>query len=427
MVAISIKSHHIKRKRKLLVVTLKEAACEIENTDDSYESESSIFCKSKESGFYDDPADEKNISEEEDLSDVNRCDSLLQNPEEGSRSRSFSQETDVDDDEVINDIICEVHHFDEIIKNPVEDFDTTSSEDEDEDTDDSDLDLLGENLTELLSNPADVDVDADDGDSADSNSALRESNYKFREENDLNQHEIQEKVERAVASNHSLVSIEVEETGDMMALTSPDTRPSTFHHQVDRETFNKKMETLAEVNKFKLAGWTGTESYGGLKKVRRGGLRYCFSEDMVQFKEVHKESVRKLFDSQAAEVERSPVQMSSLTPRNPPKPKLPHYIDFIQRGPKRFKPAVVDQLLKSLLSKPPGFKERKMRGRKTNFIDEDTEEEEEAEDGSDTETLTNTDAEKSPSRSSIDENVPAKSSSSVVLFDENLSMPTFDD
>ena len=296
----------------------------MENTDCSYDSESSISCKSKESGFYDD-AEEENISEEEDLrevlSDVHQCDSLLQ---------SVPQEPVDDDEDTINDIVCEVHRFDEILKNPVEDFDTSSSEDEDG----SDLDILGENLVELLSNPADVDEDADDvgEDSVDSNSALRESNYKFKEENDLTQDEIQERVERAVASNQSVVSIEVGETGDQFVLNSPDTRPSTFHHQVDKETFDKKMETLAEVNMFKLAGWKGRETYGGLKKIKRGGLGYCFSEDMGQFEEVHRESVRKLFDSQAAQVEANPVEMSSLTPRNPPKPKLPHYKDFIKRG-----------------------------------------------------------------------------------------------
>ena len=160
--------------------------------------------------------------------------------------------------------------------------------------------------------------------------ALRESNYKFKEENDLTQDEIQERVERAVTSTQSVVSFEVEETGEKFVLNPPDTRPSTFLHQVDKETFDKKMETLAEVNMFKLAGWTGKEAYGGLGRVRRGGLGYCFSEDMKQFQEVHKKSVRKLFDSQAAEVELRPVEMSSLTPRKPPKPKLPHYKDFTQ-------------------------------------------------------------------------------------------------
>ena len=160
--------------------------------------------------------------------------------------------------------------------------------------------------------------------------ALREPNYKFKQENDLTQDEIQERVERAVTSTQSVVSFEVEETGEKFVLNPPDTRPSTFLHQVDKETFDKKMETLGEVNMFKLAGWTGKEAYGGLGRVRRGGLGYCFSEDMKQFQEVHKKSVRKLFDSQAAEVELRPVEMSSLTPRKPPKPKLPHYKDFTQ-------------------------------------------------------------------------------------------------
>ena len=332
MVAISLKSHNLKRKRKLLVVTLKEASTE--STDYSYDSESSISCKSKESGFYDDAEDEENVpaesSEAGDLrddavSDVHQYDSLLQNPEK-------DPEADFTEDEDINDIICEIHQFDEIIKNPVEDFDTSSSEEEDEEPEGSDLDILGENLMEMISNPADEDADEVEGDSADSDSALRESNFKFKEENDLTQDEIQERVERAVASTQSVVSLEVEETGEKFVLNTPDTRPPAFLHQLDKETFDKKMETLAEVNMFKLAGWKGTEAFAGLKKVNRGGRGYCFSEEMTQFQEVHQESVRKLFDSQAAEVERRPVEISSLTPRKPPKPKLPHYKVFLQRG-----------------------------------------------------------------------------------------------
>ena len=334
MVAISLKNHNVKRKRKLLVVTLKEAANE--STDSSYDSESSVSCKSKESGFYDEAEaeNEENIFVEEDLrdarSDFDQYDSLLQNPEPVSKKHV---EADLTDDEDIKEIVCEIHQFDKIIKNPVEDFETSSSEEEDEDPDGCDLDILGENLIELLSSPGDVD-DADDveEDSADSDSALRESNYKFKEENDLTQHEIQERVERAVTSTQSVVSLEVEETGEKFVLNPPDTRPPTFLHQVDKETFDKKMETLAEVNMFKLAGWTGTEVYAGLKVVNRGGLGYCFSKDMAEFQEVHKESVKKLLDSQAAEVERRPVEMSSLTPRKPPKPKFRHYKDFIQQG-----------------------------------------------------------------------------------------------
>ena len=95
---------------------------------------------------------------------------------------------------------------------------------------------------------------------------------------------------------------------------------------------------------------------------------------------------------------------------------------FIFR-PKPFQPAVVDQLLKSLLSKPPSSKESKRRRRNTDFIDGESEEEEEAEDDPAAEMLA--DAQKSPARSSEDVEDPETWSSSVKSFNENFSMPTF--
>ena len=86
---------------------------------------------------------------------------------------------------------------------------------------------------------------------------------------------------------------------------------------------------------------------------------------------------------------------------------------------------MVDQLLKSLLSKSSssvGSKRRRRgRGRNTNFIDEETE------DDLAVEMLSDTDAKESPAEGSVDMEDSLTSSSSVISFDENFSMPTFDD
>ena len=81
---------------------------------------------------------------------------------------------------------------------------------------------------------------------------------------------------------------------------------------------------------------------------------------------------------------------------------------------------MVDQLLKSLLSKPSSSVGSKRR-RNTNFIDEETE------DDLAVEMLSDTDAKESPAGGSVDMEDSSTSSSSVISFDENFSMPTFDD
>ena len=85
---------------------------------------------------------------------------------------------------------------------------------------------------------------------------------------------------------------------------------------------------------------------------------------------------------------------------------------------------MVEKLLKSLLSKPPGSQESKKRKRNTDFIDGESEGSE-TEDDPAAEMLT--DAKKSLARSSEDVEKPETSSSSVISFNEDFSMPTFDE
>ena len=96
---------------------------------------------------------------------------------------------------------------------------------------------------------------------------------------------------------------------------------------------------------------------------------------------------------------------------------------------KEFKPAVVDQLLKSLLSKPPGSQGSKRRrtrtGRNNDFIDGDTEDEE-AEDDPAAEMFD--DVRNSQAKSSSEDvEDPGSPISSVISFDEIFSMPKFDE
>ena len=317
MVAISLKSYNKKRKRKLLELHLKESVDENSDCESSLSSSNN----STESGFYDDEANHapKSSDSLEDTSDVHndvpQFDSVLQSTFVGNESEEEEKEEDSEDEE-INEVVNDVHQFDSMLVNPVEELDS-SSEDE------ADLEDMAGELLQLLSDSSTAGEERDDREV----SALQESNFQFSDNPELEEETVLERVDRAVASTDSLVTVEVEETGDVFALNTPDLRAQTFLHKVDKPTFDRQLDTLAEINMYRLAGWQGNVTYERSKK--RGGLRACFTQDMQHFEEVHRRSVKRLHQTQAAAAESRPVQLSSLTARNPPKPKLTHYQDFI--------------------------------------------------------------------------------------------------
>ena len=317
MVAISLKSYNKKRKRKLLELHLKESVDENSDCESSLSSSNNSI----ESGFYDDEVNHapKSSDSLEDTSDVHndvpQFDSVLQSTFVGNESEEEEKEEDSEDEE-INEVVDDVHQFDSMLVNPVEELDS-SSEDE------ADLEDMAGELLQLLSDSSTAGEERDDREV----SALQESNFQFSDSPELEEEAVLERVDRAVASTDSLVTVEVEETGDVFALNTPDLRAQTFLHKVDKPTFDRQLDTLAEINMYRLAGWQGNVTYERSKK--RGGLRACFSQDMQHFEEVHRRSVKRLHQTQAAAAESRPVQLSSLTARNPPKPKLTHYQDFI--------------------------------------------------------------------------------------------------
>ena len=317
MVAISLKSYNKKRKRKLLELHLKESVDENSDCESSLSSSNNSI----ESGFYDDEANHapKSSDSLEDTSDVHndvpQFDSVLQSTSVGNESEEEEKEEDSEDEE-INEVVDDVHQFDSMLVNPVEELDS-SSEDE------ADLEDMAGELLQLLSDSSTAGEERDDREV----SALQESNFQFSDNPELEEEAVLERVDRAVASTDSLVTVEVEETGDVFALNTPDLRAQTFLHKVDKPTFDRQLDTLAEINMYRLAGWQGNVTYERSKK--RGGLRACFTQDMQHFEEVHRRSVKRLHQTQAAAAESRPVQLSSLTARNPPKPKLTHYQDFI--------------------------------------------------------------------------------------------------
>ena len=317
MVAISLKSYNKKRKRKLLELHLKESVDENSDCESSLSSSNNSI----ESGFYDDEVNHapKSSDSLEDTSDVHndvpQFDSVLQSTFVGNESEEEEKEEDSEDEE-INEVVDDVHQFDSMLVNPVEELDS-SSEDE------ADLEDMAGELLQLLSDSSTAGEERDDREV----SALQESNFQFSDSPELEEETVLERVDRAVASTDSLVTVEVEETGDVFALNTPDLRAQTFLHKVDKPTFDRQLDTLAEINMYRLAGWQGNVTYERSKK--RGGLRACFSQDMQHFEEVHRRSVKRLHQTQAAAAESRPVQLSSLTARNPPKPKLTHYQDFI--------------------------------------------------------------------------------------------------
>ena len=317
MVAISLKSYNKKRKRKLLELHLKESVDENSDCESSLSSSNNSI----ESGFYDDEVNHapKSSDSLEDTSnlhnDVPQFDSVLQSTYVGNESEEEEKEEDSEDEE-INEVVDDVHQFDSMLVNPVEELDS-SSEDE------ADLEDMAGELLQLLSDSSTAGEERDDREV----SVLQESNFQFSDNPELEEEAVLERVDRAVASTDSLVTVEVEETGDEFALNTPDLRAQTFLHKVDKPTFDRQLDTLAEINMYRLAGWQGNVTYERSKK--RGGLRACFTQDMQHFEEVHRRSVKRLHQTQAAAAESRPVQLSSLTARNPPKPKLTHYQDFI--------------------------------------------------------------------------------------------------
>jgi len=424
MVAISQKSYNVRRRGKLLELTLIEAL------DENSDSESCLSSKSIESGFYEDLVNEEsenvNTNEASDtsavsVSDVHQYDSLLlsqlidsetdEDEEAESRKPFLFKDRNINvNDESINHIVCDVHQYDSLLENPVEDLDSSSEEDENYVCE---LDTLGMGgqIMELLSNsiPAVRDEDEGEEESSVSNSALQESNFMFKDREHLDDVAINERVGRAILSSDSAMTIEIGETGDSFALTSPDRRPQTFLHKVDRVTFNKRLDTLAEVNKLRLSGWQGNVAY---VRSKRGGLRDCFSKEMTQFEEVHKKSVKKLFQSQIEEVEHKSADIPSLPVRNPLRPKLTHYQDFIQLRPSMFDPAVVDQLLLTTLS--PVCSQRRE-------IIQSIDEENDSLDDIDTPRERESNKEYLHGGSDIENRMTTRSS-----FEDNLSMPLFD-
>ena len=316
MVAISLKSYNKKRKRKLLELHLKESVDENSDCESSLSSSNNSI----ESGFYDDevnhaPKSSDSLEDTSDVHNVPQFDSVLQSTFVGNESEEEEKEEDSEDEE-INEVVDDVHQFDSMLVNPVEELDS-SSEDE------ADLEDMAGELLQLLSDSSTAGEERDDREV----SALQESNFQFSDNPELEEETVLERVDRAVASTDSLVTVEVEETGDVFALNTPDLRAQTFLHKVDKPTFDRQLDTLAEINMYRLAGWQGNVTYERSKK--RGGLRACFTQDMQHFEEVHRRSVKRLHQTQAAAAESRPVQLSSLTARNPPKPKLTHYQDFI--------------------------------------------------------------------------------------------------
>ena len=322
MVAISKRLNYKGKRRREVLELILRPECE-ENSDSNSSSLSSSSRDSAESGFYDEAENLFKSSQlvEEESRDLDQFDSLLQ-----SLNESIEQPEDESDDVI--QVVDDVHRFDSLLNNPVEDLENSresepSSDESEPNSDESELDAIGGELLELLTDSNTEPVVEDDSE----DETLQESNFQFSEGGDLDEADLEERVERAVDCSESLVTAEVKETGEMFALTTPDTRAQTFLHKVDRSTFQERLDTVGEVNLFRLAGWEGKVTYEQSK--RRGGLRDCFSQEMKHFQEVHRESVKRLVSRQASAAEGEPVEVSSLTARVPAKPKLIHYKDFI--------------------------------------------------------------------------------------------------
>ena len=141
-----------------------------------------------------------------------------------------------------------------------------------------------------------------------------------------------ENVEKRVQETHkNLIYYENTENGDKFVLNISDqsrtSEPIKFLHSVDKTTFEDKLDTIAEINLFQLAGFSNAEPFS-LQKLKRGGLRQCFKTEIENFKQVHPTSVNELFKNQKEAVRDKSIILPDKTSKNP-RPRFKHYKDFI--------------------------------------------------------------------------------------------------
>merc|ERR1719474_143882 len=250
-----------------------------------------------------------------------------------------NEESDNSLDGVIS-ILHDVKLFDKFLNDPVSDLEVSFISEEGNKNDNVDDDILGDNLSELISNAGDADADGD----LDTCGDLFDKNYKLSDSEIEGEIDIEKKIDNAKNFRNKGSFFMNPVLSESVLVTPEDERNSNFVHLLDKTTFNNNLETVAEINLFQLAG--GGSSSCPFKKVKRGGLRHFFSNEMRKFCQLHEKPVGKRLSKQRKEFLDNPVTLGDLTPRIAPRPNLHYYKDFINVRPNKFDDKIVQELLK---------------------------------------------------------------------------------
>merc|ERR1719474_995193 len=250
-----------------------------------------------------------------------------------------NEESDNSLDGVIS-ILYDVKLFDKFLDDPVSELEVSFISEEGNKNDNVDDDILGDNLSELISNAGDADADGD----LDTCGDLFDKNYKLSDSEIEGEIDIEKKIDNAKNFRNKGSFFMNPVLSESVLVTPEDERNSNFVHLLDKTTFNNNLETVAEINLFQLAG--GGSSSCPFKKVKRGGLRHFFSNEMRKFCHLHEKPVGKRLSKQRKEFLDNPVTLGDLTPRKAPRPNLHYYKDFINVRPNKFDDKIVQELLK---------------------------------------------------------------------------------
>jgi len=309
------------------------------------------------------------------------------------------------DDESVSEILKDVRSFDHLLNEHLEAFETSESENED-------LEVFGSELQHLLSDVSTEDVEdeqelsnkcvkaqegcedvdifgnelqrllSDDSTLVDNN--VEESTVRWKKARDPEVFEklIESKVEMVKQPPSNVVALINLETGESSSVKLENQVAVDFHHDVDKDTFDKRLDTREEETKLKKkTAVSGEDIRAPYRGSKRGTLGVCYKFEMCEFEEV--------LGSEAGTVQPDPIDQlscstdsdetmasgSGVTTKRSKKKKFKHYKEFIIQRRTHYDPAVLSRLLSVATRKNTRRKKRRFT-----LIDGDTSSDDSSED-----------------------------------------------
>eukprot|EP00092_Neocalanus_flemingeri_P040731 GFUD01044343.1.p1 GENE.GFUD01044343.1~~GFUD01044343.1.p1 ORF type:complete len:409 (+),score=131.11 GFUD01044343.1:61-1227(+) len=312
---------------------------------------------------------------------------------------------DLIEDRIVSEILAEVSIFDNLLKEPLQAFETSESESDDfEDLGSELLNLLSDVSTEnvcdeqktlnnsVSSEIAQTDLVNEDlhlfGDST--QVEVEESGVRWRKTTDLATFEkiIDDKIDKVKQPPSNLVTILNLESGETSSVRLKEQMVTDFQHEVDKDTFDKRLDTRSEETKLKKeTEVSGRDLRAPYRKSKRGSLGICYKLEMEEFDEVHQSKAEsskqglKNQSSSSTDPDQADVDISKRRRRK----RFRHYKEFITPKGKVYDESVLSKLL-SIPSR-----------KKYNIVDGDTSCEESLEDiDSLSSDISSSDSEESP-------------------------------